>query len=300
MNKSMKLKKDMEDLMKNLQEDLKEWNKKLFGGENNINNNNIINDKKIIKQENIKQENFEKEKNDNENEKNKINENNKKEKESNENENNNSDVNNNENETNNNRIIVDENNKNENKNNEKEIDNISNISNNSSNEKNNMIDPINEINILNKEKSNNNLINIANFLNIPLNGNKIVDQDFIRKVVKKWIIGQTFLLKIYLFVNKKAFCYRMASKGKEEDKFIINTIQGNNNYIPLIERMIDDSIKKLNLSSFRNNEIGTLKKFLKKLNKINNYDYNKIISFLNNENENEKKTKKKKLNEKLK
>ena len=284
MNNSMKLKKDMEDLMKNLQEDLKEWNKKLFSVDNNNNNNLIKNNK------NINNENNNNEKNDSE----------KKDNDNNENENNNSEDISDENDINNNEI--NENKKNENNNKEKEInnENINNdeIINNIEDEKN-MNDPIDEINILNKEKYDNDLINIRNFLNIPLIENKIADQNIIREVVKKWIYSQTFLLKIYLYINKKAFCYRMASKGKEEDKFIINTIQGNNNYIPLIERIIDDSISKLNLSSFRNNEIGTLKKYLKKLNKIKNYDFTKIVSFLNNE-QNEKKMKKKILNEKLK
>ena len=66
MNKSLQLKKDMEDLMKNLQNDLKEWNKKLLFQENDnekiqkddINNKSniigryrcrkIINNKKIL------------------------------------------------------------------------------------------------------------------------------------------------------------------------------------------------------------------------------------------------------------
>ena len=85
----------------------------------------------------------------------------------------------------------------------------------------------------------------------------------------------------------------MAINEKEEDKFIINTIQGRDEYIPLIERKIDEKISKLNLSVFKNNEINYLKKFLKQLNKINSYDFTKMLSFLNIESEKEKDNKKK-------
>ena len=240
MNKSIKLKKDMEDLMKNLQEDLKEWNKKLFstGNNNNINiqeanndiNKNIKNDIEII---------------------------------------NNKDSNNN--------LI----------NNEENID----IDNNTN---------TNNINLSKRENNINNRINsIDTFLNIPLNEDKLVDKEIIIKLVKDWILGQTFLLKIHIFLNKKAFCYRMIEKRKEENKFIINTIQGKNDYVPLIERKIDELVLKLDLTSFKNNEIVTLKKYLKQLDKINSYDFSKIVTFLNDENEKEKEVKKK-LNEKLK
>ena len=232
MNKSMKLKKDMEDLMKNLQEDLKEWNKKLFSNENN-NNINI----------------------------NSIN-----------------------------------------KNSENNIEIINTNSNNNNNEENinkNDNDNNNVINLLNSENNNNNnrIISIDNFLNIPINENKIADKEIVVEVVKNWIINQTFLLKLHLFLNKKAFCYRMIEKRKEENHYIINTIQGKNYYVPIIERKIDDLILKLDLTSFKNNEIGTLKKFLKRLNKINSYNFGKLINFLNGNNEKEIE---KNLDEKLK
>ena len=242
MNNSMKLKKDMEDLMNNLQEDLKEWNKKLFSLESNDkNNNNIINN-------------------------------------------------------NNNKIINYENNNNGINNN---LNNYK-TNNNNSNEQNGNL--TNEIDILNSgNNSNTQLINIRNFLNIPLNEDKIADKEIIKEVVKNWILGQTYLLKLHIFLNKKAFCFRMALKGKEVDKFIINTIQGRNEYVPLIERKIDDLILKLDLSSFKNNEVGSLRKYLNQLNKINSYDFTKIISFLNSEDEREREKEiKKKLNQKLK
>ena len=221
MNKSMSLKKDMEDLMKNLQKDLKEWNTKLFSNDNNyiINNNNNLN---------------------------KMNEN-----------------------------AID-----------KEINN---------NKNENIINPDNnfnnQINLLNIE-ANNSDNNLINAINILYKEDKIADESIVRNVVKNWILGQTFLLRIHLYLNRISFCYRLALDKKEGDQFILNTIQGKNEYTPLIERKIDNEISKLILSSFKNNEISTLKKYLKRLNKINSYDFSKIIFFLKNENQNEKKKKK--------
>ena len=228
MNNSLQLKKDMENLMKNLQKDLKEWNKKLFNEDNDIMNsskNNVI----IKTESNINSKN----------------------------------------------AIKDNNN------------NINNFN--------------TEINLLNINNTNseNNLINIDNTYNFSLNEDKLVDEETIRKVVKKWILGQTFLVKIYIYLDKYAFCYRMISNDKERDKYIINIIKGINEYVPIMERKIDEEISKLDLSSFKFYEIGTLKKYLKRLNKINSYDFIKIIFFLNNESE-IKKQNKRKLNESLK
>ena len=204
MNKSMSLKKDMEDLMKNLQKDLKEWNTKLFSNDNNYimnNNNNLI----------------------------KMNEN-----------------------------AID-----------KEINN---------NKNENIINPDNnfnnQINLLNIE-ANNSDNNLINAINILYKEDKIADESIVRNVVKNWILGQTFLLRIHLYLNRISFCYRLALDKKEGDQFILNTIQGKNEYTPLIERKIDNEISKLILSSFKNNEISTLKKYLKRLNKINSYDKKK-------------------------
>ena len=231
MNKSMSLKKDMEDLMKNLQKDLKEWNTKLFSNNNNYimnGNNNLI----------------------------KMNEN----------------------------PIDKENNNNQN-------ENIINPDNNFNN----------QINILNIENNNsdNNLIDIGNAINILNKDNKIADESIVKNVVKNWILGQTFLIRIHLYLNRISFCYRLALDKKEGDQFMLNTIQGKNEYTPLIERKIDKEISKLVLSSFKNNEIRTLQKYLKRLNKINSYDFSKIIFFLKNENK-IKKEKKKKFDERFK
>ena len=230
MNKSIFLKKDMENSMKNLQKDLKEWNKNLFSQENNkiIDSNLVIN-------ENINNEN-----------------------------NNNIDLN----------------------------DNTNNIE-NKANKLNSEIDLLSTEN-----NSNKNIITIDNFIN-TINENKIVDENIVRDIVKNWILKQTFLLRIHLYLNKKSFCYSLALDRKEGDKFIFNTIKGENEHIPLIQRKIDEEISKLNLSSFRNSEIKTLRKYLKRLNKINSYDFSKIIFFLKNEDESEKE-KKKKLDEKFK
>lgn len=230
MNKSMSLKKDMEDLMKNLQKDLKEWNTKLLSNNNNYimnGNNNLI----------------------------KMNEN-----------------------------PIDKENNNQN-------ENIINPDNNFNN----------QINILNIENNNsdNNLIDIGNAINILNKDNKIADESIVRNVVKNWILGQTFLIRIHLYLNRISFCYRLALDKKEGDQFMLNTIQGKNEYTPLIERKIDKEISKLVLSSFKNNEIRTLKKYLKRLNKINSYDFSKIIFFLKNENK-IKKEKEKKFDEKFK
>ena len=59
----------------------------------------------------------------------------------------------------------------------------------------------------------------------------MADKEVIKEAVKNWILGQTFLLKLHIFLNKKAICYRMALKGKELDKFTIDTIQGKNEYL---------------------------------------------------------------------
>ena len=232
MNKSMSLKKDMEDLMKNLQKDLKEWNTKLFSNNNNYimnNNNNLI----------------------------KTNEN----------------------------TIDKENNNNKNE--------------NIINPDNNFNGQINLLNIEANNNSDNNIINIGNIMNNLYKEDKIADESIVRNVVKNWILGQTFLVRIHLYLNRISFCYRLALDKKEGDQFIFNTIQGKNEYTPLIERKIDNEISKLVLSSFKNKEISTLKKYLKRLNKINSYDFSKIIFFLKNENEEQKK-KKKKFDEKFK
>ena len=276
MNKSLQLKKDMEDLMKNLQNDLKEWNKKLLFQENDnekiqkddINNkSNIISEKidisnNIDENNNINSENINI--NNIKNSDNIDNDNNSKDSE-------NMDINNN------------------------EIKN--NINNNNLDGEMRKLD---EKPII--ENQDNNIGFIDYLLNTSLNADKLVDEEFVKKIVKKWILNQSFLkkylIKIYLYINKKAFCYRMISYRKEKDNFIFNTIKGENENVHFLESKIDKEISKLNLSSFKNSEIGTLKKYLKRLNKINSYDFTKIIFFLNNQNE-AKIEKKKKLNEKL-
>jgi hypothetical protein len=240
MNNSIQLRKDMEDLMKNLHKDLEEWNQKLF-------NNNIID----MRSRNQTVNRFNSENNIKEN------------------------------------ININNNN----------IDNNNNIYNSMDNNNidNNNIDNLKiEANLINIDENNNikrHLSNLDKIFN-SVNYTSCADEETVKEVVKNWIMGQTFLVKIHLYLNKHAFCYRMILGEKEEDKFVINTIQGKNEYIPLIERKIDEEISKLNLTSFRKNEIKVLKKFLKQLNKIDSYDFIKIIFFLNNENENKEEYKK--------
>ena len=285
MNKSLQLKKDMEDLMKNLQNDLKEWNKKLLFKDDNekSSKDNIIISESIDNTDitNSNHENIENDKNNSEN----I-------------DNNNNNENNiiSENIENNNSENIDNNDNYENEDNEIITNDIIN--------KNNHIN--NEINNFNKKENkefNSNRFTIDNFLNAAMKADKLVDEETVKKIVKKWILNQSFLnkilIKIYFYVDRKAFCYRMVSNRKEKDIFIFNTIQGKNENTSILEMIIDKEISKLNLSSFKHSEIGTLKKYLKYLKKINSYDFTKIIFFLNKQNE-AKKEKKKKLNEKFK
>ena len=120
--------------------------------------------------------------------------------------------------------------------------------------------------------------------------NKLFDEKMVKKIIKDWIFDQTFLLKIYSFLNKKAYCLRISSYMKENN-MIINVLSGINEQTPKIEKLIYDKINKLHLSSFKENEINNLKKFLNLIDKMDRNKLEKFLSSLKSKKENDKEDK---------
>ena len=135
----------------------------------------------------------------------------------------------------------------------------------------------NNINIENNNQNNNNInienINQNNNNEIILkereerftihDENKVSSED-IKKLIKKWVEGQTFLIGKYSEYNKKAYNLETSNYAKEGHKIIKkNLIEGKNEeHIPNLFNKIDQQINKLNWPDLEKKEIKDLKAFL--------------------------------------
>ena len=119
------------------------------------------------------------------------------------------------------------------------------------------------------------------------NPNEKVSKLIIKKMIKKWILSQTFLIKIYSFLDKISFNLFFKSYFKIEN-MNNKLLKGDNKHIPNILQIINNQLDKLDLSSFNKNDIITLKKFLKELNEIKIQQIEKYINpqILNNDEKN--------------
>ena len=127
---------------------------------------------------------------------------------------------------------------------------------------------------------------------VKSNGENKISSEIVKKIIKDWIIDQTFLIKIYSFLDKRAYHLKFSAYTKEGNKkMMINLIKGNNKHIPTILEKIDQQINILDLSDFNKEEIKSLKQFLKELNNIENEKLEKY--YLNAKNKKDKISKEK-------
>ena len=125
----------------------------------------------------------------------------------------------------------------------------------------------------------------------------LVSEQITKKIIKNWILDQTFLFKIYLFFNRKANYLRFSSYMKEGNNMIIKLKKGQNYHTPNILKKINHQLKKLKLLEYTKDEVRCLKKFLVFLNKMEYQDLPQYIKMLNSDHKHEKHFKGK--NEKL-
>ena len=119
---------------------------------------------------------------------------------------------------------------------------------------------------------------IINTNNIELNNIKTkikpkansgkADEKSIKIIIKSWILDQTFLIKIYSFLDKISFNLSFSSYFKVKG-MKMNLLKGNNRHTPQVIKKINERVNKLVLSKFDKNEIKTLRKFMKDLDRKN-------------------------------
>ena len=105
----------------------------------------------------------------------------------------------------------------------------------------------------------------------------------VKKIIKDWILGQTLLIKIYKFFNKRAYYLRFSSYTKEGNNIDINLMKGKIDHTPNIIKKINHIINKLDLSKFNRDEISQMKILLNFLDKKKNHEIEQYLSDLNKE-----------------
>ena len=173
--------------------------------------------------------------------------------------------------------------------------------------KNNIINIKDDFNINNKEEKTDEIFEIPNvkiinqkqqndkyelILKTRINSdNDIVPEKIVKKKIKEWILSQTFLIKIYLLINERAFCLRFSSYINKDNNMIANLIKGNNEHTPNIMEKINIQIDKLILSKFKKDDVKTLNDFLKHLDKMKDQKLEKYLESLNSKEEKDKNSK---------
>ena len=253
MNDSLKLKIKSQKSLQEVKEKIKRFeeirtsndkvDKKSEKIEENIDNTNTINKKKSNKEENNEEENKEEKNNEEKNKEEKNNEE-KNNKEENNEEKNNKEENNKE-----------ENNKEEN--NKEENNEEENNKEENNKEENNKEDELN---------NNTNLSLKSKVSNDDKNDKNKINYENVKNIIREWIESQTFLIKIYSFLDKRAYLLSTSSYVKEgNEKKMINLIKGNIKHTPHILKKIDQQIDILDLSNMVKEKIKSLKEFVKQL-----------------------------------
>ena len=97
-------------------------------------------------------------------------------------------------------------------------------------------------------------------------------------------MDQTFLIKIYSFLDKISFNLSFSSYFKVKG-MKMNLLKGNNRHTPQVIKKINERVNKLVLSKFDKNEIKTLRKFMKDLDKKNIVQIEQYINPSESDNE---------------
>ena len=113
------------------------------------------------------------------------------------------------------------------------------------------------------------------------NDDDAISKKFIEKIIEDWIYGQTFLIKIYSFLNRRAYCLRFSTYMKNGNVMTNNLKKGKNYYTPNLLKKIKHQIKKLELSDLKKDKVKLLKQFLKLLNKMNYPSLEQYFEYLN-------------------
>ena len=121
--------------------------------------------------------------------------------------------------------------------------------------------------------------------------NDIVPEKIVKKKIKEWILSQTFLIKIYLLLNERAFRLRFSSYINKDNNMFANLIKGTNEHTPNIMKKINIQVDKLILSKFKKYDMITLKNFLKHLDKMKDQKLEKYLESLNSKDEKDKNAK---------
>ena len=69
-------------------------------------------------------------------------------------------------------------------------------------------------------------------------GDYDVSEKILQKLIKEWILGKTFLIKIYTYLNKIAFSLRFSSYLKKKNNMTYKSIKGKNVQIKSIRNNI--------------------------------------------------------------
>ena len=127
-----------------------------------------------------------------------------------------------------------------------------------------------------------------------------VSEKEVKKIIKEWIYGQTFLIKIYSYFNRNSYYLRFSSYLKEGNNMLLNLKKGINKHTPNIIKKIRHQINKLDLSHFSKDDIKKLKKLLKLIDKKNNQEIEEYLSPLNTKNQDDKSNEEKEKEETIK
>ena len=108
-------------------------------------------------------------------------------------------------------------------------------------------------------------------------GETLVSKKITHKIIKNWILDQTFLFKIYSFFNRRAYYLRFSSYMKEGNNMFFKLKKGQNYHTPNILKKIHHQLKKLKLSEYTKDEVRYLKQFLNLLNKKEYQDLDQCL-----------------------
>ena len=146
----------------------------------------------------------------------------------------------------------------------------------------------NNINIENNNQNNNNEIILKEMEErFTIHDENKVSSEDIKKLIKKWVEGQTFLIGKYSEYNKKAYNLETSNYAKEGHKIIKkNLIEGKNEeHIPNLFNKIDQQINKLNWPDLEKKEIKDLKAFLQIMDGIGLKELDQYYKYLKEKSE---------------